>query len=146
VIVTWWRLRGARIASDVRVLGDVVITGPTRNLTIGDGSRLNPGVVLNLDAPVRLGRDVHLSSRCQVLSTGLLTDVVPREHVRASVVLGDHVWVAAGAVVTAGVTVGEGAVVAANAVVTKDVAPYTLVGGTPAVLIRELGASDRPEP
>ena len=54
----------------------------------------------------------------------------------------DDVWIATGATVLPGVTVGEGAVVAAGAVVTKDVAPWTVVGGNPAKVIkkRTLGA------
>jgi phosphonate metabolism protein (transferase hexapeptide repeat family) len=50
--------------------------------------------------------------------------------------IGDDVWIGHGAVILAGVTVGSGAVVAAGAVVTKDVAPYTVVGGVPAKPIR----------
>lgn len=50
----------------------------------------------------------------------------------APIVLGDRVWVALGATVLGGVTIGEGAVVMANATVTSDVAPYTIVAGTPA--------------
>ncbi|HMS72434.1 MAG TPA: hypothetical protein PKB03_05320, partial [Baekduia sp.] len=48
---------------------------------------------------------------------------------------GDRAWVALGATVLGGVTIGEGAVVAAGAVVTKDVEPYSVVGGVPAVKI-----------
>ena len=51
--------------------------------------------------------------------------------------MGDRVWIAEGARVLAGVTIGEGAVVAAGAVVTKDVDPYTIVGGVPATYIRD---------
>ena len=47
---------------------------------------------------------------------------------------GDN-WIGANATILKGVTVGEGAVVAAGAVVTKDVAPYTIVGGVPAKYI-----------
>jgi phosphonate metabolism protein (transferase hexapeptide repeat family) len=54
-----------------------------------------------------------------------------------SVGIGHDVWIGHGATVTAGVTVGNGAVVAAGAVVTRDVAPYTIVGGVPAKPIRE---------
>ena len=37
-----------------------------------------------------------------------------------------------------GVTIGEGSVIAANSVVVKDVAPYTVVGGNPAVVIKRI--------
>jgi hypothetical protein len=48
------------------------------------------------------------------------------------VTIGDDVWIGHGVTVTAGVTIGTGAVIGAGAVVTKDVAPYTVVGGVPA--------------
>ena len=52
------------------------------------------------------------------------------------VVMGHDVWVGARAIVLDGVTIGNGAVIAAGAVVTRDVAPYSIVGGVPARLIR----------
>jgi acetyltransferase-like isoleucine patch superfamily enzyme len=45
------------------------------------------------------------------------------------VVIGNDVWIGTDAKIMSGVTIGDGAVVAANAVVTKDVAPYSIVGG-----------------
>lgn len=53
------------------------------------------------------------------------------------------VWIGARSIVLKGVTIGEGAVVAAGSVVTKDVPPYTIVGGNPARVIRELNADER---
>ena len=50
--------------------------------------------------------------------------------------VGNDVWIGADAQVKSGVTVGNGAVIAAGAVVTKDVAPYGIVGGGPADIIR----------
>jgi acetyltransferase-like isoleucine patch superfamily enzyme len=52
------------------------------------------------------------------------------------VVIGNDVWIGAGALVLRGVTIHDGAVVAAGAVVTRDVEPYTIVGGVPARPIR----------
>jgi hypothetical protein len=58
------------------------------------------------------------------------------------VTLGHDVWMGFGAVVLPGVTVGTGAVIAARAVVTRDVAPYQIVGGTPAKPIGERFPAD----
>ncbi len=57
-----------------------------------------------------------------------------RDH---AVTIGHDVWIGHGATVLPGVTIGDGAVVGAGAVVSRDVAPYTIVGGVPARLIRE---------
>lgn len=53
------------------------------------------------------------------------------------VIIGHDVWIGHGVIVLPGVTVGNGAVLAAGAVVSKDVEPYTIVGGVPAKPIRE---------
>ena len=57
-----------------------------------------------------------------------------RDH---RVVIGHDVWIGHGATLLPGVKVGNGAVIGAGAVVSKDVEPYTIVGGVPAKLIRE---------
>ncbi|CAM4007416.1 chloramphenicol O-acetyltransferase type B [Kerstersia gyiorum] len=51
--------------------------------------------------------------------------------------IGDDAWIGMRAMIMPGVTIGEGAVVASGAIVTKDVAPYTVVAGNPAVPIRQ---------
>ena len=56
---------------------------------------------------------------------------------KGDIVVGNDVWIGYEAVILAGVTIGDGAIVAARAVVTKDVPPYTIVGGVPAKPIRK---------
>lgn len=56
----------------------------------------------------------------------------------AKVIIEDKVWIGFNAIILKGVTIGEGAVIAAGAVVTKDVLPYTIVGGNPACLIKKI--------
>ncbi|AYD03306.1 DapH/DapD/GlmU-related protein [Neorhizobium sp. NCHU2750] len=58
------------------------------------------------------------------------------------VVIGHDTWIGHGATILTGVTIGNGAVIGAGAVVSKDVAPYTIVGGVPARLIRERFSSE----
>ncbi|NKK79348.1 DapH/DapD/GlmU-related protein [Rhizobium leguminosarum] len=53
------------------------------------------------------------------------------------VTIGNDVWIGHGATILPGINVGNGAVIGAGAVVSKDVAPYTIVGGVPAKFIRE---------
>ena len=56
---------------------------------------------------------------------------------KGDIVIGNDVWIGYEAVVLAGVTIGDGAVIGTRAVVTKDVPPYTIVGGVPAKFIRK---------
>lgn len=55
---------------------------------------------------------------------------------RGDIVIGNDVWIGYEAVILSGVHIGDGAIVGARAVVTRDVAPYTIVGGVPAKPIR----------
>lgn len=55
---------------------------------------------------------------------------------KGDIIIGNDVWIGYEAVIMAGVHIGDGAIIASRAVVTKDVPPYTIVGGTPAKKIR----------
>ncbi len=55
---------------------------------------------------------------------------------KGDTVVGNDVWLGRGCVVMPGVKIGDGAIVAAYSVVTRDVAPYTLVGGNPARFVK----------
>lgn len=64
---------------------------------------------------------------------GLPVEDIPRAwDNKGDIVIGNDVWIGYEAVVLAGVTIGDGAIIGTRAVVTKDVPPYTIVGGVPA--------------
>ena len=61
---------------------------------------------------------------------------------KGDIVIGNDVWIGYEAVIMSGVTIGNGAIVGTRAVVTKDVPPYTIVGGIPARQIRKRFSED----
>lgn len=73
---------------------------------------------------------------------------LPRSGLAASwdnkgdIVIGNDVWIGYDAVIMAGVTIGDGAIIGTRAVVTKDVEPYSIVGGVPAKEIRKRFSAD----
>lgn len=56
---------------------------------------------------------------------------------KGDTVIGDGAWIGMRAMIMPGVTIGEGAIIASGAIVTKDVAPYMIVAGNPAVAVRQ---------
>jgi acetyltransferase-like isoleucine patch superfamily enzyme len=110
------------------------------NISIGNNSCINRRCYLDGRSGIRIGANVNISPEAYLLSlTHDLQD--PRfSTVGKEVVIHDHAWLGARAMVMPGVTIGEGAVVGAGAVVTKDVPPYTIVAGVPA---RKIGERNR---
>jgi len=65
-----------------------------------------------------------------------LADLSSNPGPKGDTVIGNDVWIGNSAVFMPGVKVGDGAIIASNSTVTKDVEPYSIVGGNPAKLIR----------
>lgn len=61
---------------------------------------------------------------------------------KGDIVIGNDVWIGYDAIIMAGVTIGDGAIIGTRAVVTKDVEPYSIVGGVPAKEIRKRFSTD----
>ena len=61
----------------------------------------------------------------------------PEKMSKGDVIIGNDVWIGLNATILSGITIGDGVIIAANAVVTKNVEPYTIVGGNPAKLIKK---------
>ncbi len=64
---------------------------------------------------------------------------LPKHAAKKTVVIDDNVWIGEHSVILKGVHIGKGSVVGCNSVVTKDVPPYTIVAGNPAVIVKEIG-------
>lgn len=58
------------------------------------------------------------------------------------ITIGNDVWVGGGAIICPGVTIGDGVTVGAGSVVTKNVPPYTVVGGNPAKILKVLSKEE----
>ncbi len=138
-----YRRAGLDIAKTARVTGPLSLRADsTRVIHVGERSYLNSETRFGAkDSEIRIGADCLIGPRVSFESASHNIDFVEganRGAFTAPITVEDRVWIGANAVVLQGVTIGEGAVVAAGSVVTKDVAPYTLVGGLPARVIRAL--------
>lgn len=106
-------------------------------LTIGQNTVVN-GAFISVESFVQIGNHVHIGPYVMIMDSQLPPNYNNNSSKPSSIIIGDHTWIATGAIIIRGVTIGEGAVVAAGSVVTKDVPPFTLVGGIPAKFIRNL--------
>ena len=107
--------------------GHVVWTTIGKFCSIANDTRLNPG-----NHPTWRISQHHSVYRAEAYGLGKDDTEFFQWRRGAWVTIGHDVWIGHGVTVTAGVTVGTGAVIGAGAVVTRDVAPYTVVGGVPA--------------
>ena len=126
-----------------------------KNLRVAQGVRINNPSLVSVGDDVYVGDSVQLyawNERITIGSNVLIAAgvrMITRKHgfadvVRpmaeqgynnAPIVIEDDVWIGFQSVILPGVTIGRGSIVGAGAVVTKDIAPYSIVGGVPARLI-----------
>lgn len=106
-------------------------------LSIGEHTFIN-GVFISVESSITIGNHVDIAPYVMIMDDQMPHTYKGEDKIPLPIVIGDHTWIATRSIILRGVTIGEGAVVAAGAVVTKDVAPYTLVGGIPARTIKNL--------
>jgi tetrahydrodipicolinate N-acetyltransferase len=127
------RIEPGAIIRDQVEIGDnaVIMMGASINIgsVIGEGTMIDMNVVL--------GGRATVGKNCHIGAGSVLAGVIEPPSAKP-VVVEDDVVIGANAVVLEGVTVGKGAVVAAGAIVIEDVPPYTVVGGTPARVLKQI--------
>jgi len=109
---------------------------------IGRGVKFGADVLIDGHAPVTIGDDAFVAHRVLIL-TGQhayeQSGAARQRAIRARpVMIGEGAWICSGAILCPGVTVGAHAVVGPGAVVMRNVPPWTIVGGNPAVRIRRI--------
>ncbi|HQS06757.1 MAG TPA: acyltransferase, partial [Daejeonella sp.] len=137
------------VAGDRVTIGKHAIIRPTNiygsaigeGLKIGNNSSIGPYSYIGCSGFIEIGDNVMMSPRVSIYAENHLFDHpdlsikeqgVKREFVKIE----DDCWIAANTIILAGVTIGRGSVIAAGSVVTKDVPPYSIVGGVPAKVIK----------
>ena len=107
------------------------------NVEMGSYVAIDDSVNLYSAAKITIGTKVAISREAIICTASHDITKPNRPLVSAPITIEDGVWIGARAIILPGVTIGEGAVVAAGAVVTKDVEPWSVVGGTPAKVIKK---------
>lgn len=111
---------------------------------------------ISVDTSGNEGESLHIGSFCSIASNvkfvlagehnidffstypfkqKLMGETIVETKTKGEIIVDDDVWIGERALILSGVHIGQGAVVAAGAVVTKNVSPYTIVGGVPANVI-----------
>jgi acetyltransferase-like isoleucine patch superfamily enzyme len=106
---------------------------------VGRNAQINPGTVIY--GNVTIGDDAMIAPNVTIAggNHGFARNGVAmtrQQPTSIGIVIGNDVWIGANSVITDGVTIGDGAVIGAGSVVTRDVAPYAIVVGNPARLLR----------
>jgi carbonic anhydrase/acetyltransferase-like protein (isoleucine patch superfamily) len=138
-------------------LGTMFDVGARGQVSLGEYALVH-GARIVCDAEIRIGDYALISWNVVLMDTYRLpldpgarrlelerASKLPRRFLEADVparpiTIGRNSWIGFDACVLPGVTIGEGAIVGARSVVVEDVAPYTVVAGNPARVIRHLGA------
>lgn len=126
-----------RISSHVTPVELVVYEGA--ELTIGEGSHINYGVSIGATKSITVGARARIGPYTRIVDSDF-HDVYNRAQPAEPkpVVIGEDAWLGMHVIVLPGVRIGKAAVIGSGSVVTKDVPPFTVAGGVPAKVLREL--------
>jgi acetyltransferase-like isoleucine patch superfamily enzyme len=114
---------------------------------MGNVSNINAGCIIdNRGGIITIENFVDISPQVNLWTLQHDYNDLTFKTVGGDIIIQDFVWIGNRAIILPGVILGEGCVVAAGAVVTKDVPPYTVVGGVPAKFITNRKGPQLPRP
>lgn len=125
------RWRGAKIANNVAMFASVEVRNPS-GLEIDEGCSIGPKVLLDARKGLEIHKSVTIAYDAIIWTLHHDMNAPDFPVCGAKTIIDDYAWICSRAILLPGIHIGKGAVVASGAVVTKDVAPYTIVGGIPA--------------
>lgn len=135
VLVFLLRLFGAKIGKDVRIKPYIYVHYPWK-LSIGDHSWLAECRIENLDW-VNIGNNVCVSQQAMLLTGNHDYKKTGFDLITKPIILEDGVWIGAKAIVCPGIKAHSHAVLTVGAIATKDLAPYSIYQGNPAVKVKD---------
>lgn len=116
-----------------------ISAGPRATISIGQNTFINTGTIITARSLIQIGQNCQIANQVILMDNDFhgvdSRDVAPTKE---AIIIGDNVWLATRVIVLKGVTIGDGCVIAAGAVVTKDIPPYSLAGGVPCKIIRNI--------
>lgn len=136
-----WQLLGMKIGKASTLHTGVRVFDP-RNISVGTGTIIGYACFLDGRARLSIGNHTDIASEVMIYNQEHDLSAEDFRAIDGRVDIGDYVFIGPRAIILPGVTVGDGAVIAAGAVVTKDVEPFTIVGGVPAKPIGERQLKD----
>lgn len=134
------KLKKINYGENVHFGYDIVFAYP-ENIFIENNSYINGGwLFAGPNSKIIIGKNTLISWNVHIRTTTHNYKyksqlIIEQGHKESNIIIGNDVWIGFGAQIMGGVTVGDGVVVGAGAIVTKDVDPYTVVAGVPAVSI-----------
>lgn len=137
----FYRLAGIKIGKGSTLHTGARFFNPAK-IVIGEDTIIGEGVFLDGRDDLRIGDHVDIASEVMIYNAEHDIHSENFSPMQAPVTIEDYVFIGPRVIILSGVTIGKGAVVGAGAVVTKNVDPFTIVGGVPAKLIGERAAKD----